>query len=272
MGQGTVSPLAVFPIEPTGTSIKLDLDYEAFCTAPGAPHRSGSFPHDRIRPTPRFVPEMQLHDAKLRARWTELAGWFKKNCSDKEFDGLSIERYIEKIHRLPDEVLEAVKENKWLATYIPKSEHGLGWHKAEYYILNSAAGSFGDAAIDLLIMASTSIGTTPILLGLEDELPRVREELAPLAQDEKKLGEIGTRLGRIIRTLSSPNPAWIRKEYEAVMKLVDERIRSTRVVKYLAANFLRAFYGAGIAGRRGDFGGFIANLRHGERTFRQGHA
>ncbi|HEY6010863.1 MAG TPA: acyl-CoA dehydrogenase family protein, partial [Nitrospirota bacterium] len=123
-------------------------------------------------------------------------------------------------------------------------------------------GSFGDAGINLLIMASTSIGTTPILLGLDDELPRVREELAPLAQDEKRIGEIHARLTKLIRSLANPNPAWIKKEFEAIMKLVDDRIRHTRVVKYLAANFLRSFYGAGIAGRQGDFGGFIANLRH----------
>jgi alkylation response protein AidB-like acyl-CoA dehydrogenase/electron transfer flavoprotein alpha subunit len=210
---------------------------------------------------------MQLHDTKLRARWQELAGWFKTNCSTREFDGLSIERSIEKYHRLPDQVLDAVKKNKWLATTVPQSEHGLGWHKAEYYILNSAAGSFGDASIDLLIMASTSIGTTPILLGLDDELPRVHEELAPLAEDEKKLGEIKERLGKIVATLGSPNPAWIKKEYEAVMQLVDKRIRKTRVVKYLGANFLRAFYGAGIAGKRGDFGGFIANLKQANELF-----
>jgi len=34
----------------------------------------------------------------------------------------------------------------------------------------------------------------------------------------------------------------------------------TRVVKYLSANFLRAFYGAGIAGKRGDFGAFMSGL------------
>ena len=44
------------------------------------------------------------------------------------------------------------------------------------------------------------------------------------------------------------------------MKLVDDRIRHTRVVKYLSANFLRAFYGAGIAGQRGDFGSFMSGL------------
>ncbi len=266
-GRGAVSPTAVFPVEPAGNEVTLDAYYEAFCAPSGAPHRSGRFLTTAFDRSARFVPEMQLHDAKLRARWIELADWFKKNCRDKKFDGLHIERYIEKVHRLPDEVLQAAKDNKWLATTIPGTEDGLGWRKAEYYILNAMAGSFGDAGIDLLIMASTSIGTTPILLGLEEELPRVREELAPLAQDERKLGEIGARLAKLVRTLSNPNPAWIRKEYEAVMKLVDERIRRTRVVKYLAANFLRAFYGAGIAGRRGDFNGFISNLKHADELF-----
>ncbi len=266
-GRGSVSPTAVFPIGPVGTAVILDQDYETFCTAPGASHRSGSFLVTAFDRSARFVPEMQLHDKKLRARWAELAGWFKKNCSEKKFDGMHIERYIEKIHGLPNELLAVVKEKKWLATNIPESLDGLGWYKAEYYILTGAAGSFGDAGIDLLIMASTSIGSTPIMLGLEDEIPRLREELAPLARDEGRLGEIGTRLTNIIRALSNPNPAWIKKEYEAVMKLVDERIRRTRVVKYLAANFLRAFYGAGIAGRRGDFGTFMVNLKHAGELF-----
>ncbi|MGE5173229.1 MAG: acyl-CoA dehydrogenase family protein [Betaproteobacteria bacterium] len=266
-GRGRVSPAALFPVEPRGAAVALEENYETFCMAPGAPHKSGGFLTNVFDRSPRFVPEIQLHDPRLRARWAELADWFRINCHDKKFGGLFIERYIEKIHTLPDDVIAAVKEQKWLATYIPKSEHGLGWRKAEYYILNSAAGNFGDAGINLLIMASTSIGTTPILLGLEDELPRVRAELAPLARHANRLGEIGTRLAIIIKSFANPNPSWIRKEYEAVMKLVDERVRHTRVVKYLAANFLRAFYGAGIAGQHGDFSGFIANLKHAEELF-----
>jgi len=259
-GRGRVSPAALFPIEPSGAAVALDLEYDAFCSMPAAPHRSGAFLSAAIDRSVRFIPEMQLHDPGLRKRWAGLVDWFKQNCSARTFEGLHIERYIEKTHHLPKDVVRAIKENKWLATTVPQTEDGLGWHKAEYYILNSAAGSFGDAGINLLIMASTSIGTTPILLGLNDELPRVREELAPLIQNESLFNEVRKRLTGIIRTFSSPDPARIKKEYEALMKLVDSRIRSTRVVKYLAANFLRAFYGAGIAGRRGDFSGFIENL------------
>jgi alkylation response protein AidB-like acyl-CoA dehydrogenase/electron transfer flavoprotein alpha subunit len=266
-GRGAVSPAALFPIEPSGPAAMLEADYEAFCAAPGPKHRSGSFLTSAFDRSPRFVPEIQLHDPRLRARWSELASWFKKNCRDKAFDGLFVERYIEKLHGLPEEIIDAVKQHQWLATYIPKSEDGLGWHKAEYYILNSAAGTFGDAGINLLIMASTSIGTTPVLLGLEDELPRVREELAPLAEDAGRLGEIGNKLAQLTASFATPDPGRIKKEYEALMKLVDERIRRTRVVKYLAANFLRAFYSGGMAGKRGDFQGFTTNLRQAQTLF-----
>jgi electron transfer flavoprotein-quinone oxidoreductase len=266
-GRGRVSPSALFPTEPISPPVALDDDYETFCMAPGVPHTTGSFLKNIFDRSYRFVPEIQLYDPHLRTRWLELTDWFKKNCRDKNFDGLNIERAIELNHRLPEDLIAAIKRNKWLATYIPQTENGLGWFKAEYYILNSAAGTFGDAAINLLIMASTSIGTTPILLGLENELPRIREELEPLLHDPQKLGEISTRLSRIIESFSSPNPVWIRKEFEAIMKLVDARVRHTRVVRYLSANFLRAIYSAGIAGQRRDFTGFMSGLKHAAQLF-----
>lgn len=266
-GRGAVASTAAFPTAPDLPRVPLDLAYEDFCALPGAPYRSGRFLLSVFDRSPRYVPEMQLHDEALRTRWIELAGWFRENCRDKTGNGLGFERTVEALHGLPAEIIAAVREKKWLATYIPKTEDGLGWRKADYYILNSAAGSFGDAAVCLLIMASTSIGTTPVLLGLEDELPRVREELSPLVDDPSRLGEIGSRLERIISSFRNPNPARIRRDYQALMGLVDSRIRRTRVVKYLAANFLRSFYGAGMAGRRGDAAGFMTGLGQAAELF-----
>ncbi len=259
-GSGAVSPAALFPVEPNVAAVTLHEDYESFCERKGRPHRSGTFLVSVFDRSPRYVPEMQLHDPRLRQLWSEMVDWFKANGSGKRFEGMHFERHVEQLHNLPEEFLAAVKQKKWLATTIPASEDGLAWRKAGYYVLNSVAGSFGDAAVCLLIMANTSIGTTPVLLGLEDELPRVREELSPLALDPKRLGEINSRLKRLVASFKNPSPGWIKKEYTAIMKLVDGRIRRTRVVKYLSANFLRAFYGAGIAGRRGDFGAFTTGL------------
>jgi electron transfer flavoprotein-quinone oxidoreductase len=259
-GSGVVAPHALFPLEPAGEQAALEKDYASFCSRPGPAHRSGQFLLSVFDRSPRYVPEMQLHDRELRERWRGLVAWFRKNCSERSIDGLHFERAVEKAHDLPQDIVDSVRANRWLATYIPATEGGLGWRKADYYALNSAAGSFGDAGICLLIMASTSIGTTPVLLGLEEELPRVREELEPLVRDEGPIGGIGRRVKRLVASFANPNPSRIRKEYRSVMTLVDGRIRHTRVVKYLAANFLKAFYGAGIAGQRGDFGVFVSEL------------
>ncbi|MDH4163579.1 MAG: acyl-CoA dehydrogenase family protein [Nitrospirota bacterium] len=257
----TAVPLAaVFPLAPAGAQVRLESDYEAFCSRPAPAHRSGTYLLSLFDRSARYVPEMQLHDPRLRQRWEELASWFQKNCEERTFEGRSFERQVEHLHNLPPDIIEAVKKNRWLAATVPSSEDGLGWRKAEYYILNAAAGSFGDAGICLLIMANTSIGTTPILLGLEEELPRVAEELEPLVREPGRIEKILRALDHIVRSFGHPDPGRIRKEYAAVMALVDQRIRRTRVVKYLAANFLKAFYGAGLAGQRGDFGGFMTNL------------
>ena len=257
---GRIDPHAVFPMEPPDSAAILDEDYASFCSRPGPPHRSGTFLLSVFDRGPRYVPEMQLHDRALRERWTDLFRWFRTNCSDRSIDGLPFERAVEKAHDLPKEIVSAIRRQRWLATYIPLAEDGLGWRKADYYVLNAAAGSFGDAGICLLIMASTSIGTTPVLLGLEDELPRVREELEPLARDGRQIGEIARRVKRLVASFTNPDPSWVRKEYRALLALVDARIRHTRVVKYLAANFLKAFFGAGIAGQRGDLALFMAEL------------
>ena len=259
-GRGAVPPGAVFPMEPDREQVPLDPDYASFCARPAPAHRSGTFLLSVFDRSPRYVPEMQLHDPDLRQLWSSLAAWFSENCRDRDYGGLPFERHVEKSHALPDAVIDAVRKNKWLATSVPQSEDGLGWRKARYYVLNSVAGSHGDAAICLLIMASTSIGTTPVVLGLEEELPRVREELEPLVRNAAALEEIGSRVRRIVASFRNPSPGWIRKEYGAVLSLVDSRIRRTRVVKYLAANFLRSFYGAGSAGQRGDFAAFMAGL------------
>ena len=266
-GRVGVPPDAVFPLEPDREPVALDLSYESFCSLRGRPHRSGTFLLSVFDRAPRYVPEMQLHDRELRPLWSDLAAWFKGNCRGKLYDGLAFERYVERLHGLPGEIVDAVRRNKWLATYTPPSVDGLGWRKAKYYVLNSAAGSFGDASICLLIMASTSIGTTPVLRGLEEELPRVRAELEPLLKEGKRLGEIGSRLRRIAASFDRPDPRWIRTEYGALMRLVDARIRHTRVVKYLAANFLKAFYGAGIAGERGDAAHFLTELARASELF-----
>ncbi|MBI3994689.1 MAG: acyl-CoA dehydrogenase family protein, partial [Nitrospirae bacterium] len=257
-------PVAVFPERPDIARVDLPMRYEEMCSSSSnslsPPYQSGRYLVSAYDDSPRFVPEIQLHDPSLRTRWEDCSEWFIKNFWTKRFDGMHIERYVEKIHGIPKGVLYGFKENGYFSTVIPEELDGGGWWKAEYYVLTTAAGRFGDAGLLLVIMASTSIGTTPMLLGLEKELPLAAEELEPLARDPRRLGEIGERLDRLIAGMKRPDPARLKKGFTELMALVDSRIRHTRVVKYLAANFLKTFYAAGIAGQRRDLEGFRRRL------------
>ncbi|HEY5595330.1 MAG TPA: acyl-CoA dehydrogenase family protein, partial [Nitrospiria bacterium] len=264
-------PVAAFPERPDIERVDLPIRYEAICNpshdAASRPYRSAQYLLEAFDASSRFVPEIQLHDPSLRKRWEDCTDWFIKNFWTKKFDGMHIERYVEKIHGIPKGVLYGFKENGYFSTIIPEELDGGGWWKAEYYILTTAAGRFGDAGLLLVIMASTSIGTTPMLLGLEKELPLAAQELEPLARDPRQLGEIGERLERLIAGMKRPDPARLKKGFTELMALVDSRIRHTRVVKYLAANFLKAFYAAGIAGQRRDLEGFRRGLMEAKSLF-----
>jgi electron transfer flavoprotein-quinone oxidoreductase len=262
-------PIAAFPERPEIKQVDLPMRYEEICEPSPAsrPYQSGQYLLSAFDPSARFVPEIQLHDPSLRKRWEDCNDWFIKNFWTKSFEGMHIERYVEKIHGIPKGVLYGFKENGYFSTVIPPELDGGGWWKAEYYILTTAAGRFGDAGLLLVIMASTSIGTTPMLLGLEKELPLAAQELEPLARDPRQLGEIGKRLEQLITGMKRPDPSRLKKEFTELMALVDSRIRQTRVVKYLAANFLKAFYAAGIAGQRRDLDGFRTGLIEAKTLF-----
>lgn len=264
-------PVTSFPERPEEKQVDLTIRYEEICDPgsdnPAGPYQSGQYLLDAFDSSPRFVPEIQLHDPLLRERWESCTSWFLKNFWTTNFDGMHIERYVEKIHGIPEGVLDGFKHNGYFSTVIPSELDGGNWWKAEYYILTTAAGRFGDAGLLLVIMASTSIGTTPMLLGLEKELPLAVQELEPLAREPLRLGDIGERLDRLIAGMKRPDPARLKKSFTELINLVDSRIRNTRVVKYLAANFLKTFYAAAIAGKRRDLGGFHRGLVESKALF-----
>ena len=264
------SSIAFFPDRPDRARVNLSPRYEEICrqagagsngTARPAGYQSADYLMKVFDSGPRFVPEIQLHDPMLRESWKSVTDWFIQNVWEKQYDGLHIERYIEKIHGIPKGILYLFKDQGYFSTLISSELDGGGWWKAEYYIMTSAAGRFGDAGLLLVIMANSSIGTTPVLLGLENELPLAAKELEPLAQDPHQLGEIGDRLDRLIISLKRPDPVRLNYDFSELMVRVDSQIRHTRVVKYLAANFLKTFYAAGMAGQRRDLEGFSRGLK-----------
>ncbi|MBI5137776.1 MAG: acyl-CoA dehydrogenase family protein [Nitrospirae bacterium] len=266
--QGGPAPaLAHFPELPDRDARPLALSYDALIHMDD-PYESGDFLRKPPGGPPRFIPEIQLHDPELRVTWEQCYRWFLEHCSKAPDDGGFYEHYIERRHTIPAEMLEGFKQNGMFASVVPARLDGLGWKKIGYYLLVSGAMRHGDASLSLLIMASTSIGTTPALIGLDKEIPLVEHELGAFRDDPARLGAIAEGLAAVVAQLASPDPKKLERDVTALADKVDATIRRTKVVKYLAQNFLMAFYGAALAGRRKDFGAFSRGLREAQERLR----
>ncbi len=215
-----------------------------------------SFDGERLR----YVPEILWNDPELRAFRDKVEAEQRRRYVEPRFDGLTYNRYIEKLHIVPREALDYLIEEGFLRMLIPASLGGEGVLKAFYYIVCEMMGRYGDAALSLAIMANTSIGTTPMLLGLKQDLPRARAELERVKADPTLLGEIHDGLDKLIAGMARPDLEGLHRDYLVLMELVTARIVKSSVLKYIGGGFLRAFFAAGQAGEQRDLDGFADKL------------
>lgn len=223
-----------------------------------ATYASGDFLTRPAGDLPLLTPEAVWRDETRRDRWqaihTALSDFLSHHPGDYA-------RTLDANHHLPDADVAWFAARNWYATLVPEELGGLGWKKADYALLNWQVMTEVDPSVSLLIMANTSIGTTPVLLGLERELVAAAAELTEAVRDPARLAEIGERLTLLLDGLAHPEPARLTRDTAALVERVDAHLRHTRVLKYLAGDFLLAFYGAAQAGKRRDLAGFAAGLK-----------
>ncbi|MGD8817552.1 MAG: acyl-CoA dehydrogenase family protein, partial [Acidobacteriota bacterium] len=209
---------------------------------------------------PRYIPEILWNDERLRSFRERVEEEQKLRFVVPRFDGLTYNRWVEKLHRIPDEDLHYLIERGYFRMPIAADLGGEAALKAEYYIVCEMTGRFGDAAQSLAIMANTSIGTTPFTIGLYQDLPRARAELEKVKHDPSVLGDIETALDALIAGLERPDFDKLQAGYLELSGTVKKAIAKSAVLKYIGAGFLRAFFAAGKAGQRKDMDGFGAKL------------
>lgn len=132
---------------------------------------------------PRYVPEMIETDATLKATDEKFHRLMVDQFGSPR-DGMRFERYIEARH-LPDAAdLDFCRQHGFFRMPIAPALGGEGKLKAEYYSLVMQLNQFADATMSLLVQANTSIGTSPLLLARDKDLPKAVKELKPFVHDD----------------------------------------------------------------------------------------
>jgi len=152
------------------------------------PYASGEFLSRPTDPTqPRYVPEMIETDEFLSKRNRELIESIQLQFGQQR-NGMVYERYLEEQHRPDAADLEFLRQQGFFRMPIPKELGGEGRSKADYYLLTVNTHRLADAAISLTIQVNSSLGTTPVLLARDKDLPRAQKDLAADNDLKEELG------------------------------------------------------------------------------------
>ncbi len=214
----------------------------------------------------RFTPEMLHADAELGAYHDQLYKYFTETFWNARFDGLPYHRFVEKLHMVPLEDIHDMVARGFTRMYIPKEFGGEGLLKAHYYILCPLSMRYADPSYALTIMAHSSIGTTPILLGLNQDLPRARADLQEFLSNESAISNLKSEIQRILRMVESPEALKVKKVFTALGEKVKTEIGRKPMLRAIASEFLAHFMDAGRAGLRTDLAAFKSKLQQSLET------
>lgn len=202
-------------------------------------YRSGSFISGRLLPAANLLTiEHYRRDPVLRKTRADmlrlLRGGFRSPLRGEPYG-----RYIDRLHGMPEEDVKRLRDFNAFASIVPEALGGRGWNKAQYSILTNELMSRGDVSTGLLVMASTSIGTMPVVLGLDKDLPRLRRELDACLGDTAAWSGMRAGLDLLIAMLARPDP----KRFRAAMEGLGLGVRAMfmqpgSTLKYLARGFL----------------------------------
>jgi len=231
---------------PAPTTANTCTIYANYLTSP-QPYDSGDFltrPLDSA--TPRLVPEMVQSDPALARADTE---FFQAIQYFGERDGKNYERWIESHHAPSAEDLDYCRKQGFFRLPIPRELGGAKRLKLEYYLLVINTQRFVDVGISLLIQVNSSLGTTPILVAREKDLPKAQKEASTFAADAALHQEVGLSLDRLLSLFDGkPDVKAIKSSYETLQKRLAETVLSKTAVRTLAHAFLNSWQQAGRAG------------------------
>jgi electron transfer flavoprotein-quinone oxidoreductase len=222
--------------------------YAEYLAAPGR-YESGDFLGTHVDLLqPRFVPELISADPVLAARDRQLRELVGEQFGRPRGEGLFYERYIERHHRPDPEDLDFCRRHGFFRMTIPTELGGEGRPKVDYYLLTTNAQRLADVAVSLTIQANTSIGTTPILLARDKDLPRALKDLGSFVDDPSLQRDIRAQLVRLLRLLPSAALRRIELAFKQLQTRLGETVLACTALRTLAHRFVSAWQQAAALG------------------------
>jgi alkylation response protein AidB-like acyl-CoA dehydrogenase/flavin-dependent dehydrogenase/electron transfer flavoprotein alpha subunit/electron transfer flavoprotein alpha/beta subunit/ferredoxin-like protein FixX len=206
------------------------------------PYDSGDFLSDATDLIePRAVPELTATDPVLASTDRQFRELLLERFGGLRADGLTYERYLERQHRPDPDDLDFCRRQGFFRLPIPKDLGGEGRSKMDYYLLIMNAQRAADFALALTIQVSSSIGTTPILLARDKDLPRAQEELAAFLADPALVRGIQNRLEKLLRVAASANFRRLEQLSRELSHRLEEAISKPVVLRNPTQGFRQAW-------------------------------
>jgi alkylation response protein AidB-like acyl-CoA dehydrogenase/electron transfer flavoprotein alpha/beta subunit/ferredoxin-like protein FixX len=243
---------AVPPVPLEGTAVTLYGDF----LKTEQPYASGQFLSDPTDPDrPRYVPEMNETDPALAARNQELIRLIKEQFGTPRH-GMVYERYLEAQHRPDAADLDFLRDHGFFRVPIPKDLGGEGRSKADYYLLTVNTHRLADAAISLTIQVNSSLGSTPVLVPRDKELPKAQKDMGAFVANTA----LQTEIKQALQSLTQA-PGWQPVGVADLQKRLEEAVLSKPVLRVHAHHFVQAWQDAGRAAKAYDDATAQAKLR-----------
>ncbi|UCF19822.1 MAG: FAD-binding protein [Gemmatimonadota bacterium] len=256
---GLAFQLDGYPDTPVATD-DLDFDYQRDIVGGQRGYRSGAFLLEPLNlEERRYLPELLWADTSLRSQYEEYLQLFRRRYVEAAWQP-SFERYVERLHYIPREEIDWSLEQGHFRVPIPQEYGGQGRWKADYYNLCMVAKRLADISNTLTIQASYSIGTTPMLLGL-DEVKVAERDLQAAVDQPAAVQEIADGIRRILAMMKRPDFEQLKQAYIALDKEVRGKLSRSRILKKVVfSKFLSSWQKGGMAGLKGDLHGFAKGL------------
>src|SRR5262249_47252318 len=149
----------------------------------------------------------------------------------------------------PDEAdLDFCRQHGFFRMPIPRELGGEGRSKVDYYLLTTNAQRLADVAVSLTIQANTSIGTSPVLIARDKDLPKAKKDLKEFQEDSSLPADVSKRIDGLIKYLDSGDARRVERGYLDLNNQLEEKVFGRTATKVLMHRFAETWQQAGRAG------------------------